>query len=385
MRRYVALAVVASLGLGGCSYIPFFKSNSGPKYQDSKVMEPLKVPPDLLAQAPQPGVTIPGGAVTSPGGTANSSELPTNANSAASGGYGLFQPHEAAGQQPVEEKTLPEVSAQILGAGADVRLSTTAKPAQIWAALKATLAADKTTVAKFSPEQGELVTNWRDFRSGLAFVLGNTVAPTYREKYTFHLSAGENGAELLSVQQERVRNDPNGSSLEWKKVPADAGHNRRIMEAVQKRLSQESLLAEMPKIKVTRYQDDRGPYLVLNAGPAKAQSAVQVVLQGLGYPVQSEGMGVWNVQVQGGGAQAAQKQSFIGGIFQRTWDNIKAIWSSPEKQKPVSVQVKLLRMKNNEGSVLETTPGVGKNAATWSADILDKLQSGLSPKNGDMA
>ena len=61
MRRYVALAVVASLGLGGCSYIPFFKSNSGPKYQDSKVMEPLKIPPDLLAQAPQPGVTIPGG------------------------------------------------------------------------------------------------------------------------------------------------------------------------------------------------------------------------------------------------------------------------------------------------------------------------------------
>jgi outer membrane protein assembly factor BamC len=49
------------------------------------------------------------------------------------------------------------------------------------------------------------------------------------------------------------------------------------------------------------------------------------------------------------------------------------------------VRVKLLRMKNNEGSVLETTSGVGKDAATWSAEILDKLQSGLSPKGGDKA
>ncbi|MDA8247441.1 outer membrane protein assembly factor BamC [Acidithiobacillus sp.] len=375
MRRYVALAVVASLGLGGCSYIPFFKSNSGPKYQDSKVMEPLKIPPDLLAQAPQPGVTIPGGAVTS-------RDLSKDTGS---GGYGLFQPHTAAGQQPVEENMLPGVSAQILGAGADLRLSTSAKPAQIWAALKATLAADETTVAKFSPQQDELVTNWRDFRSGLAFVLGNTVAPTHRERYTFHLNAGENGSEILTIQQDRVWNNPTGGSVEWTKVPADARHNRQIMEALRKRLSQESLLAEMPNIKVTRYQDDRGPYLVLNVLPAKAQPAVQMVLQNLGYPVQSAGMGVWDVQVQEGGAQADRKQGFIGGIFQRTWDNIKAIWSSPEKRKPISVRVKLLRMKNNEGSVLETTSGVGKDAATWSAEILDKLQSGLSPKGGDKA
>ncbi|MBU2857010.1 outer membrane protein assembly factor BamC [Acidithiobacillus ferrooxidans] len=377
MRRYVALAVVATLGLGGCSYIPFFKSNNGPQYQDSKVMEPLKIPPDLLVQAPQPGVTIPGGAVTS-------SELPTNTNSA-SGGYGLFKPHEAAGQQPVEEKTLAGVGAQILGGGADLRLSTTARPERIWAALKAVLAADDTSVAKFSPEQGELVTGWRDFRSGLAFVLGHSVAPTYREKYTFHLSAGEKGAEILAIQQERLWNNPNGSSVGWKKVPADAGHNRQIMEAVQKRLSEESILAEMPEIKVTRYRDDRGPYLVLNAVPAKAEPAVQVVLQGLGYPVQREGTGVWKVQVRKGGAQAGQKQSFIGGIFQRTWDNIKAIWSSREKQKPVSVRVTLLRMKDDTGSVLETTPGVGKDAPKWSAEILDKLQAGLSPKNGDKA
>ncbi len=103
---------------------------------------------------------------------------------------------------------LPGVGAQILGSGADLRLSTTAKPAQIWAALKATLAADETTVAKFSPQQGELVTNWRDFRSGLAFVLGSTVAPTHREKYTFHLNAGENGSEILTIQQDRVWNNP---------------------------------------------------------------------------------------------------------------------------------------------------------------------------------
>ncbi|MHB8235980.1 MAG: outer membrane protein assembly factor BamC, partial [Acidithiobacillus ferrivorans] len=210
-------------------------------------------------------------------------------------------------------------------------------------------------------------------------------APTHREKYTFHLNAGENGSEILTIQQDRVWNNPTGGSVEWTKVPADAGHNRQIMEALLKRLSHESLVAEMPDIKVTRYQDNRGPYLVLNVVPAKAQAAVQVVLQDLGYPVQSAGMGVWNVQVQEAGAQAAQKQGFIGGIFQRTWDNIKAIWSSPEKQKPISVRVKLLRMKNDAGSVLETTPGVGKDAPKWSAEILDKLQSGLSPKNGGKA
>ncbi|MHB1736304.1 MAG: outer membrane protein assembly factor BamC [Acidithiobacillus sp.] len=375
MRRYVALAVVASLGLGGCSYIPFFKSNSGPKYQDSKVMKPLAVPPDLLARVPQPGATIPGGAVTSG----------TLSTTSASGGYGLFQPSETTGQQPVEEKTLPGVSAQILGSGADLRLRTTAKPAQIWAALRATLAADKTTVAKFSAEQGELITHWRDFRSGLAFVLGSTVAPTHREQYTFHLSTGGHGAEILTIQQDRVWNNPDGGSVEWVKVAADAGHNRQIMEAVQKRLSRESLLAAIPDIKVTRYRDNRGPYLVLNAVPAKAQPAVQVVLQGLGYPVQSEGTGVWNVQVREGGVQAARKQGFISGIFQRTWDSIQSIWSSPAKRKPISVRVVLLRMKDSQGSVLETAPGVGKDAPKWSVEILDKLQSGLSPKNGDQA
>ena len=374
MRRYVTLAVVASLGLGGCSYIPFFHSNNGPKYDDAKAMKPLAVPPNLLAEVPQPGVTIPGGAVTP-------SEIPTAKTAS---GYGLFQPHEASGQQPLEEKTLPGVSAQILGTGADLRMRTTAKPVQIWAALKAVLAADKIPVARFSPEQGDLVTHWRDFRSGLAFVLGNTVAPTHREKYTFHLSSGDHGVEWLSIQQERIWNDPNGSSVtDWKRVPADADHSRQIMEAVRKRLSQESVLAEMPKIKVTRYRDDRGPYLVLDAAPAKAQPAVQAALQGLGYPVDDEGIGVWRVQVQEGRAQAAQKRGFLGGILHRTWDSIQAIWSNPQKQKPLSVQVKLLRMKNDAGSVLETVPGVGKEASKWSVEILDRLQSALSPKPGD--
>ena len=374
MRRYVALAVVASLGLGGCSYIPFLHTSSGPKYADSKVMKPLAVPPDLLAQVPAPGVTIPGGAV--------------NAGDVAqvtSGGYGVFQPREANGQQPVEEKTMAGVGAEILGTGADLRLSTQAKPEQIWSTVKAVLADAKIKVEKFSPEQGELTSGWRNIRTGIAAIFGNTLAPSYREQYTFHLTKSGDGAEILSIQQERLWNNPNGSTVGWEKVQADAKHNHELMAAIQKQLSQATILAEMPALKVTRYRDDGGPYLVLNAVPAKAQPAVEVALQGLGYPVRREGLGTWVVQIHAGGKQAEQRQSFVGGILDRTWNNIKAIWSSPKKQEPVSVRVRLLAMKDHSGSVLETEPRMGKAAPKWSAEILDKLQSALTPKDGGAA
>lgn len=374
MRRYVALAVVTSLGLGGCSYIPFLHTSTGPKYEDSQVMKPLAVPPDLLAQVPAPGVTIPGGPVN-----------PASVSDSTMGGYGVFQPREAPGQKPIEEKPLAGVSSQIVGSGADLSLTTQAKPEQIWAAVKETLAASKTPIEKFAPEQGELVTGWHNFRTGISAFFGNTLAPSHRERYAFHLQAATDGNQVLSIQQERYWNNPQGSTVEWKKVPADADHNRDLLQAVQKRLSQSVLLAEMPKIKVTRYRDDGGPYLVLNAVPAKAQPAVEVALQGLGYPVRSEGMGDWSVMIHEGGKQARQKQGFVGGILNRTWDSIKAIWSSPKDQEPVSVRVRLLAMKDNSGSVLETEPGVGKTAPKWSVEVLNKLQTALTPQSGGNA
>ncbi len=374
MRRYVALAVVAGLGLGGCSYIPFLHTSTGPKYEDSKVMKPLAVPPDLLAQVPAPGVTIPGGPV-------NPSSVADNSM----GGYGVFQPREAPGQQPIEEKALPGVGSQILGTGTDLSLSTQAQPAQIWAAVKATLAETKTPIEKFSPEQGELVTGWHNFRSGIAGFFGNTLAPSHKEQYTFHLHTAAEGAQVLSIQQERYWNNPEGSTVEWKKVPADAAHNRDLLKAVQKQLGKSAILAEMPVIKVTRYRDDAGPYLVLNAVPAKAQPAVELALQGLGYPARTEGTGNWSVLIHAGAKQAAAKQGFLGGMFSRAWSSIQNIWSSPNDQEPVSVRVRLLAMKDNTGSVLETAPGVGKTAPKWSVEVLDKLQAALTPKTGDGA
>ncbi|PKY10700.1 hypothetical protein B1757_08995 [Acidithiobacillus marinus] len=369
MRRYVALAVVTSLGLGGCSYIPFLHTSTGPQYADSQVMKPLAVPPDLLAQVPAPGVTIPGGAVN-----------PATVADSTVGGYGVFQPREAPGQQPVEEKSLAGVGSQILGSGADLSLSTQAQPAQIWSAVKATLADSKTPIEKFAPEQGELVTGWHNFRTGIAAFFGNTLAPSHRERYAFHLQPGADGAQVLSIQQERYWNNPQGSSVEWKKVPADADHNRDLLKAIQKHLQQTSILAEMPKIKVTRYRDDRGPYLVLNAVPAKAQPAVEMALQGLGYPVRSEGLGDWTVMIHAGSQQAAKKSGFFGGMFSRAWSSIQDIWSSPKDREPVSVRVRLLAMKDDSGSVLETEPKMGKKAPEAALEVLNKLQTALTPQ-----
>ncbi len=374
MRRYLLLAALASVSLGGCStissVIPFLKSSNGPNYQDAKVMKPLEVPPDLLATVPQPGVTIPQGSEA--GATAANTGTTTE-------GFGVFTPRLAAGEQPLEEKKLPGSAAVLSGTGAELKLSTVAKPAQVWASVKAVLAEKKIPVERFSPDKGELQTGWRDFREGLSFILGSTVAPTFREKYTFTLTQPGPGQEVLAIAQERWWNNPNAN---WEKYPADGEDNRDLMQAIQKRLSQETVMAEMPKMEITRYRDDRGPYLVLDVLPQKAVPAVQMALQGMGYPVTSEGIGVWVVDIRDGGEQRQEHAGFVGGIFDQIVNSFKKTWGSSSKPQAIAVRVKLLRMENDKGSVLETEPTHGdvSDGRKWSVEILDKLQAALSPK-----
>ncbi|MHB8248031.1 MAG: outer membrane protein assembly factor BamC [Acidithiobacillus sp.] len=374
MRRYLLLAALASVSLGGCStissVIPFFKSSNGPNYQDAKVLKPLEVPPDLLATAPQPGVTIPQG---QEGSTAAAASTGTTA------GFGVFTPRLAAGEQPLEEKKLPGSAAVLSGTGANLQLSTAAKPAQVWASVKAVLAEKKIPVEQFSLEKGELKTGWRNFREGLSFILGSSVAPTFREKYTFTLTQPEQDREVLAIAQERWWNNPDAN---WQKSPPDVKHDRDLMQAIQKQLGQETVMAEMPKMEVTRYRDDRGPYLVLDVLPQKAAPAVQMALQGMGYQVTSEGIGVWVVDIRNGGKQSQEHAGFVGGIWNGIVNSFEKTWGSSSKPKAIAVRVKLLRMENDKGSVLETEPtrGDASDGQKWSAEILDKLQTALSQK-----
>ncbi|MEY2342429.1 outer membrane protein assembly factor BamC [Acidithiobacillus sp. IBUN Pt1247-S3] len=379
IARSLVVATLLSLGLSGCSYIPFLKTNNGPEYTDAKVLKPLAVPPDLLASAPQPGVTVPGGGLSA----AEAVQQSGMQNASTSNGYEVFQPRLAPGQSAVAEPTVPGVQAELVGQGKDLALRTQAKPDQIWSALRAQLAKRKIGIKRFSPEQNELVTDWDYVRGGIASFFGNSLGANRRMQFTFALQQQADGSQLLTVKQNRQWISPTSESMDWQPHDPDLDANRHLLEAVQKRLAQAVVMAEMPAIKVTRYRDDLGPYLVLDQPPLKAQPAVQMAINSLGYPVQTTATGTWSLQLRGG--QAAQKSKGIfGGMFSNAWHSIEGIWGGGKPVKPLAVQVKLLAMKDDNGSVLETsssTQGEEENKAAMV--ILDKLQTALTPEKGN--
>jgi len=377
LGRSIAIASLATVALSGCSYLPFFKSNTGPNYQDAKLMKPLEVPPDLLAQAPAPGVTVPGGPVSA--GTV-ASEL---SGAGRSGGYGLFVPRVAPGEKPVEEKTLPGVAARLEGRGADLYLVTSAKEDAIWKAVREVLDKDHIPVEKFSPETGTLETGWQYTRSGISRIFGNALAPNHKMRYQFRLASVANGQKELHLEQERYLNNPEGSTVNWRKQTPEASRSRDLLEAVRQQLERSVILAEMPALKVTRYRDDLGPYLVLDQVPEKAEPAVAMALRSLNHPVTQEGVGVWSVQLRAGSGESQHSGGVVGNMFSQAWYKITHIFSGSRKAKPLDVTVKLLRMKDNEGSVLETVAASdeGKEGQKAAIDILDRLQKALSPTN----
>ena len=383
MRKPIARSLVAatllSLGLSGCSYIPFLKTNNGPEYTDAKLLKPLAVPPDLLASAPEPGVTIPGGGLTA----AEAVQQSGMQSATTSNGYAVFQPRLAPGESAVAEPTVPGEQATLVGQSKNLALRTQAKPAQIWSAVRAELGKRKIGIKSFSPEKNELVTDWEYQRGGLTSIFGNSVGANRRMQYTFRLQAQGDGAQLLTLTQQRQWISPTSESLDWQAHDPDLDANRHLLEAVQKRLAQSVVMAELPAIKVTRYRDDLGPYLVLNQPPAKAQPAVQSALNSLGYPIHAEALGVWSVQVRGGSEQK-KSQGMLGRMFSNAWHSIQGIWGGGKPSKPLSVQVKLLAMKDDSGSVLETSSKAqGEEESKAAVSVLDKLQSALSPEKGN--
>ncbi len=375
ITRSVAVATALSLGLSGCSWIPFFKTSNGPACTDAKLLKPLAVPPDLLASAPQPGVTVPGGGLSD-------SEAVQQAGVDTSNGYAVFQPRLAPGEKPVAESSVPGVQASLIGQGKDLALQTSAKPEQIWTAVRAALAEQKIAVAKFSPEKNELVTDWQYTRGGLTSFFGNSIGSNRRMKYTFRLQPGSDGGQVLHLQQERMWISPASESVSWSPHEPDLDANRHLLQAVQKQLAQTVVMAEMPVIKVTRYRDDLGPYLVLDQPPVKAQPAVQMAINSLGYPVHNEALGVWSVQVRGG--KEKQSSGILGGMFTNAWHSIEGIWGGGKPAKPLVVRVRLLAMKDGDGSVLETSSGnSGDEESKAAVEVLDKLQNALEPNKGN--
>ncbi len=375
--RSVAAAVLLVLGLDGCSYLPFFQNRTGPNYQNARLVKPLEVPPDLLATAPRPGVTVPAGPVGLTG-------LPRGTGTASGTSAASPAPVSAPAVTALANRTVrPLARGQVVGKGGRLELDTPAPAAEVWAAVREVLAEKKVGVREFSAAQGTLVTGWQETRSGIDSFFGSTVAPDHRMQYTLHLKQGVTGT-ILSVHQKRFWNNANGSTLKWTPVSPDVERNRKLLEAVLKKLSHspaQMAAAAGPAIRVIRYQDSQGPYLVVDQVPARAAPAVQTALAGMGYPVQQEGTGAWSVQVRGKGVEP-HSGNIIGGMFSRAWASIRSIWSGP--QKPAAVEVRLLQMANGRGSVLETlpAPGDGRDGQKYAVQVLDRLQAALGAGKG---
>ncbi|MCE5388464.1 MAG: outer membrane protein assembly factor BamC [Acidithiobacillus sp.] len=377
LSRGVILVSVLSVGLSGCSYLPFLKNNTGPSYTDAKLLKPLAVPPDLLAAAPEPGVAVPGGAPT-PGEAVQEAGM----GSASQAGYGVFTPRLAPGESPVAENATPGVQSVLLGSGKDLALQSQAPAAQIWAAVRATLAARKVGVQHFDPAKAILVSGWVNERHGFSAIF-HGLAPSSRMQFTFHLQPKGNDQQLLTVVQQREWINPSNDSVDWTPTVPDLGANRKLLEEVQKQLQKTVVMAQMPRLQVTRYRDDQGPYLLLDQPPVKAQPAVQMALGSLDHPVQNVGVGEWTVQIHNGKPQETSN-GILGGMFTRAWHSIQMIWGGGKAPKPLSVQVKLLATKDPSTSVLETEPGEGNpNEARKAAiEVLDQLQNALHPRSG---
>lgn len=377
MLRWTLIAA-AGLAMTGCQYLPFTGEKTGPEYKDAKVLPPLDLPPDLVSEATQPGLTLPPPA---PGaGTSSVAPPSITAEPAPQAGAALVAPPQSA--LPTAPATATP-GAQLQDQGDDAVLRVRMAPEQLWPVVSKTLQQAGYRIARQDAATGQLQTDWKPEREGLSALLGSAVSANVRTRYTVSMKAGENGVQLLTARQERQENDSGETGDVWTETSPDKKAGVSLLKAIQESLQQPAGTQQTTsQPTVERLEDAKGPYLVLSLPPEQARARVVDVLKTMGYDPQPGSQPGTFLLARN---DATDQQGFFQSMFAQLKDGILGAFTSEDARAQTSLQLRLSPDAKSPGTVLEVLPvddGSAGDESKAVRQVVDQLAERLRGSTG---
>lgn len=210
-RATIAAALV--LVLAGCTTTG---SGDGPRYQASRQVDSLEVPPDLVAPRMEEGLRIPDG----PGERVSARELDRDMRAAPRGSTGA------------PATVLPETSDVQLRRDGSLRwLSVQASPEDLWPQLRAFWREQNLVLARDEPAVGIMETEWAENLAGiplggtrglLSRALGTIYDAGTRDQYRLRVERQNGATEIFISHRGAVeRSDEEGQVGRWEIAGAD--------------------------------------------------------------------------------------------------------------------------------------------------------------------
>jgi len=207
------LSTAIALALAACTTTG---TVDGPRYEASRQVDSLEVPPDLIAPGMDQGFRIPEG----PGERVSARELERDARAA---------PRPATGQPTT---ILPETSDVQLRRDGQIRwLSVQASPEELWPQLRAFWRAQNLTLARDEPAIGVMETEWAEDLAGiplggtrglLARALGTLYDAGTRDQYRLRVERQNGGTEVFISHRGAVeRAEADGQTSRWEIADPD--------------------------------------------------------------------------------------------------------------------------------------------------------------------
>ena len=207
------LVAAIALALAGCTTTG---NVEGPRYEASRQVDSLEVPPDLIAPGMDPGYRIPEG----PGERVSARELDDGARAG---------PRTVTGQPAT---VLPESQEVQLRRDGQMRwLSVQASPEELWPQLRAFWRAQNLPLARDEPAVGVMETEWAENLAGiplggtrglLARALGTLYDAGTRDQYRLRVERQNGGTEVfISHRGAMERAEADGQTSRWEIADPD--------------------------------------------------------------------------------------------------------------------------------------------------------------------
>jgi len=341
--RLPAVAVLAIL-LGGCSWIPWFGSKKADDYKtaQSRVDQPLEVPPELSAPTMDDRFAIP-----DPRSQTSYSDY-----SKQTGAQG------ARGVSSATPEVLPPVKGARLERDRDQRwLVVKGEPDKVWPLVRQFWIDSGYALIRENPELGIMETEWHEDRSKIPMdfvrkTIGRVLEGMYstprRDKFRTRLEKGaEPGTTEVFVSNramEEIYTNQNQDVTRWQPLPADRELEAEMLTGIMMKLGGEetkvasaaatapagraSIAAPPPAPEARNAvleNSGAGP-LVVNDGFDRAWRRVGLALDRVGFTVEDRdrSKGIFFVRYIDPDAQAGgEKKSF--------WSSL-AFWKSSDKK-----------------------------------------------------
>jgi outer membrane protein assembly factor BamC len=207
------LAAAIALALAGCTTTG---TVDGPRYEASRQVDSLEVPPDLIAPGMDRGFRIP----EVPGERVSARELDHDARAV---------PRTATAQPTTVLPESPDV--QLRRDGQMRWLSVQASPEELWPQLRAFWRAQNLTLARDEPAVGVMETEWAEDLAGiplggarglLARTLGSLYDAGTRDQYRLRVERQNGGTEVYISHRGAVeRGGADGQTSRWEIADPD--------------------------------------------------------------------------------------------------------------------------------------------------------------------